>query len=94
MPFVVKARIYNRTLSENAETAKEAFAQAVEWQAAGRFCRVSIDSGRRRFTIAEFSWTMASQEVANTAHIVAKRQRMVLTEVGQVTFKTLPAATM
>jgi hypothetical protein len=47
----------------NANTAKEAFAKAVEWHVVKGFGGVSISDGHKRFTIAEFSWTMASQEI-------------------------------
>ena len=66
MPYVLKAHVDDLTLTANAETAKEAFAKAVEWHVAKGFRGISISDGRRRFTIAEFSWTMASQEIANT----------------------------
>jgi hypothetical protein len=66
MPFVVKAHIDDLTLTVNAETAKEAFAKAVEWHVVKGFRGVSISDGYKRFTIAEFAWTMASQEIADT----------------------------
>lgn len=78
MPFVVKAHIHDLTLTANAETAKEAFAKAVEWHVAKRFHGVSISDGHKRFTIAEFSWTMASQEIANTVDSAAERRPRVL----------------
>jgi hypothetical protein len=78
MPFVVQAYIADLTLMANAETAKEAFAKAVEWHVAKRFRDVTISDGRKRFTIAEFSWTMASQEIANTVNAAAERRPPVL----------------
>ena len=66
MPFVVKGHVDDLMLTANAETAKEAFAKAVEWHVAKGFSSVSISNGHKRFTIAEFSWTMASQEIAST----------------------------
>ena len=76
MPFVVKAYVDDLALTVNANTAKEAFAKAVEWHVAKRFRDVTISDGRKRFTIAEFSWTMASQEIANT--VAAERRPPVL----------------
>ena len=78
MPFVVKAHVDDLTLTANAETAKEAFAKAVEWHVAKGFRGVSISDGRKRFTVAEFSWTMASQEIANTVDAAAERRTSVL----------------
>ena len=63
MPFVVKAHVDDLMLTANAGTAKEAFAKAVEWHVAKGFRGVSISDGRKRFTVAEFSWTMASQRL-------------------------------
>lgn len=68
MPFVVKAQADDLMLTANAETAKEAFARAVDWHVAKGFRAVSISDGHKHFTIAEFSWTMASQEIANTVN--------------------------
>ena len=73
MPFVVKAHVEDLTLTVNAKTAKEAFAKAVEWHVAKGFAGVSISDGHKRFTIAEFSWTMASQEIANTVEAAERR---------------------
>lgn len=64
MPFEVRGRIHDRLLAANVETASEAFATAVEWQVANGAGGVSISDGRIRFTVAEFSWAMASQEIA------------------------------
>jgi hypothetical protein len=66
MPFVVKAHIDDLMQTASAETAKEAFAKAVEWHVVKGFRGVSIRDGHKRFTIAEFAWTMASQEIADT----------------------------
>ena len=76
MPFVVKAHVDDLALTVNANTAKEAFAKAVEWHVVNGFGGVSISDGHKRFTIAEFSWTMASQEIAKT--VAAERRSPVL----------------
>jgi hypothetical protein len=67
MPFEVKAWVHGRLVKASADTAKEVFALAVEWQVANCAWGLSISDGSRRFTIAEFAWAMASEEIANTA---------------------------
>ena len=66
MSFEIRGRVEDCILTAHAETAKEAFAKAVEWQVANGIRGVSISDGSRRFTVAEFSWKMASQEIAST----------------------------
>jgi 20S proteasome alpha/beta subunit len=66
MPFLVQADIDDHTLAEAIETAKEAFAKAVEWHVAQRLINVTISDGTKSYTIAEFSLAMARQEIANT----------------------------
>ncbi len=66
MPFEIMGSIDDCILTAHAETAKEAFAKAVEWQVANGVRGVSITDGGRRFTVAEFSWKMASAEIAET----------------------------
>ena len=58
----------NDTVASTAttETAKEAFAKAVEWQVAERFTDVTIRDGIKSYTIAEFASVMALAEIANT----------------------------
>jgi hypothetical protein len=67
MAFEVKGRVYGRLLKANADTAKEVFAIAVEWQVANCAWDLTISDGSRSFSVAEFAWTMASDEIANTA---------------------------
>ena len=76
MPFLVQGCLDDHTLAVTTATAKEAFAKAVEWHVVNGFGGVSISDGHKRFTIAEFSWTMASQEIANT--VAAERRPLVL----------------
>jgi hypothetical protein len=78
MPFVVRGHVDDLMLMANGETAEEAFAKAVEWHVAKGFSAVSISDGHKRFTIAEFSWTMASQEIANTVHVYRQQGRQTL----------------
>jgi hypothetical protein len=67
MPFKIKGRVEDCILTAHAENAKEAFAKAIEWQVANGAQGVLISDGGRRFTVAEFSWKMASREVAEAA---------------------------
>ena len=66
MAFEIRGWLFGRLTTADAETAKEAFAKAVEWQVANCAWGVTISDGRSSFTVAEFSWSMASQEIANT----------------------------
>jgi hypothetical protein len=66
MSFEIRASIDDCILTAEAKTAKEAFAKAVEWQVVGGIRGVSISDGTHRFTVAEFSWRMASAEIAET----------------------------
>lgn len=66
MSFEIKGSVDDCILTASAETAKEAFAKAVEWQVGNGVRGVSISDGGRRFTVAEFSWRMASAEIAET----------------------------
>ncbi|KRR29178.1 hypothetical protein [Bradyrhizobium retamae] len=68
MPFVVKAFYDDHMLTVTKETAKQAFAKAVEWHVAERFSGVSINDGIKGYTIAEFASVMALMEIANTIH--------------------------
>ena len=67
MPFEVKAWVYGRLQTAYAASAKEAFALAVEWQVVNCAWGVSIGDGTRHFTVAEFAWAMASEEIATIA---------------------------
>ena len=66
MAFVVQAYTDDHTLSATTETAKEAFAKAVEWHAGYKFIGVIISDGVRSFTITEFALAMAFLDIANT----------------------------
>ena len=66
MPFSVKAYYAHRPLTVIAETAKGAFAKAVEWHVVERFTNVSISDGVKSYSIEGFASTMALQEIANT----------------------------
>ena len=47
MTFSVSARIDDHAVTATAETAKEAFAKAVEWQVVEKFTDISISDGVR-----------------------------------------------
>ena len=60
MSFVVKAYVDDHVLSVTTETAKEAFAKAVEWQVVEKFTDISISDGTKSPSIAEFSSVLVS----------------------------------
>jgi hypothetical protein len=66
MRFSVQAYIDDHWLSVNTETAKEAFAKAVEWHVAERLSNVTISDGSKSYTVSEFSSVMALQQIADT----------------------------
>jgi hypothetical protein len=66
MPFLVQANIDDHTLVVTLETAKEAFAKAVEWQVGEQLNNVSINDGTKSYTVAEFSSVMAVKQIADT----------------------------
>jgi len=72
MPFLVQANIDDHTLAEATETAKDAFAKAVEWHVVERFTDVTISDGKKTYSIDEFSLAMALQEIANTVEAAAE----------------------
>jgi hypothetical protein len=72
MPFSVRAYYADHPLTMTTETAKEAFANAVEWHVVERFTDVSINDGIKSYSIAEFSLVMALQEIANTVEAAAE----------------------
>ena len=72
MPFSVKAYYAARPLTVIAETAKEAFAKAVEWHVVEKFTNVSISDGVKSYSIDDFALAMALQEIANTVEAAAE----------------------
>ena len=62
MPFQVQGNIDDHALSVTTETAKEAFAKAVEWQVV-QFADVSISDGTKSYTVTEFASFMAGRGV-------------------------------
>jgi hypothetical protein len=66
MPFMVRGFYNNSPLTLTSETAKEAFAKAIEWHLVERFTNVSISDGIKDYTIAEFASLMALRNIAKT----------------------------
>ena len=66
MPFAVTATIDGHIVSIPADTAKEAFAKAIDWQVAKHINNVAISDGSDSYSIAEFSAKMAFAEIAAT----------------------------
>ena len=66
MPFAVTATIDGHIVSISADTAKEAFAKAIDWQVGKQINNVAISDGSDNYSIAEFSAKMAFSEIAAT----------------------------
>jgi hypothetical protein len=74
MPFSVQAYIDDHRLSVTTETAKDAFAKAVEWHIAERLSNVTISDGNKSYTGSEFSSVMALQQIADTVEADVVRE--------------------
>lgn len=61
MPFSVKATIDGHTISAPVETAKDAFAKAIDWHVAKQLDDAAIWDGSIDYSIAEFSEVMVRQ---------------------------------
>ena len=79
MPFQVQGNIDDHALAVTCETAKEAFAKAVEWQVV-QVADVSISDGVKRSTVTEFAALMALKEVADTIEASAGPKRKATPE--------------
>lgn len=66
MPFMVRGFYNNHPLTLTSETAKEAFAKAIEWHLVERFTDISISDDIKEYTIAEFAARMALKEIDKT----------------------------
>lgn len=66
MPSSVRGYYADRPLMVTKETARGAFAKAVEWHVVERFTDVTISDGKKSYSMDEFSLAMAHQEIANT----------------------------
>ena len=74
MALVVQAHIDDHTLSVITETAKQAFAKAIEWQVAHKLTCVTISDGVRSFSITDFASAMAFLEIGNTVGAPSDRR--------------------
>ena len=74
MPFEVTARVDDHAVTVTAETAKEAFAKAVEWHVVHRFTDVTISDGIKTSSIVEFASRLALLEIANTTEADAEAE--------------------
>jgi len=66
MASVVQAHTDDHTVCATSETAKEAFAKAIEWQLVHKYTTIVISDGTRGFTVTEFVSVMALKAIANT----------------------------
>lgn len=66
MPCTVRGFYNNNPLALTCETAKEAFAKAIEWHVVEKLSDISISDGLKSYTIAEFSLVMALNEISST----------------------------
>ena len=73
MPYLVQGCIDDHTLAVTEDTAKDAFAKAVEWHVVEKFFGVSIFDGARMYSIDEFALVMSLQEIANTVKAAAMK---------------------
>ena len=72
MPFSVKGYYSDNLLTVTTETAKEAFAKAVEWHVVERFTDISISDEIKTYSLEGFSLAMAFQEIAKTLEATAE----------------------
>ena len=75
MPFSLSAYADDRLVSVTTETAKEAFAKAVEWHVVHKLTDVSISDGINSYSIHGFALATAMQEIANTVESAVERGR-------------------
>ena len=66
MSFSVQATVDGHIILAPANTAKDAFAKAVDWQVSKGFVDITISHGRENYSIAQFSEKMALAEIAVT----------------------------
>jgi hypothetical protein len=74
MPFSVQAYIDDHRLSVTTETAKDAFAKAVEWHVTEGLSNITISDGNKSYTVSEFSSVMALQQIADTVEADVVRE--------------------
>lgn len=64
MPYFVEAYADDCRLTAAADTAKKAFAEAIDWHVVKRLAGVIISDGTQTYSIAEFAELMALREIA------------------------------
>jgi hypothetical protein len=69
MPFSLSGYADDRLVSAITETAKEAFAKAVEWHVVHKLTDVSMSDGIKSYSIDGFALAMAMQEITNTVEV-------------------------
>jgi len=72
MAFVVQAHIDDHTMT--TETAKEAFAKAIDWHVVQRLTGVPITDPTKTYSIDAFALAMALLEIAKTAVATAEQK--------------------
>lgn len=72
MPYSVRATIDGHTITAPAETAKDAFAKAIDWHIAKQIDDVAICDGNKNYSIAEFSAAMAFSEITATQRLITE----------------------
>jgi hypothetical protein len=72
MPYLVQAHADDHTLTATTETAKEAFAKAIDWHVVQKFTGVSISDATKTYSLDAFSLAMALLEIANTVETAAE----------------------
>ena len=64
MAYFVEASVEDCTVLTTAQTANEAFAKAIEWQASKQAPEITINDGDKNYSIADFAEMMAQSEIA------------------------------
>lgn len=64
MPYFVEGYANDCKLTAATDTAKKAFAEAIEWYVVNRFSGISISDGTKSYSIPEFAEVMALMEIA------------------------------
>jgi len=66
MPFFVQGYADDCKLTAATDTAKKAFAEAIEWHVVRRLNGVTISDGVKSYSIAQFASAMALEELETT----------------------------
>ena len=71
MTFSLSGYADDSLVSATTETAKKAFAKAVEWHVVRKLTDISISDGIKSYSIDGFASAMALREIANTVETAA-----------------------